>query len=342
MGRAVELARDHHTHPNPRVGAVLVDREGHVIGEGAHHGPGEAHAEAIALSQAGGRAGGATMYVTLEPCDHHGRTPPCVDALLTAGVARVVVATEDPDPRTSGRGIARLRDSGVEVVIGVLSEEAEALDPAYFHHRRSGLPRVTWKCAVTLDGSVAAADGSSQWITSTEARRDAHLLRARADAVVIGAGTLEADDPLLTVRLEEAHHHQPVPVVVAGASPLPAEARLWERNPVVISNFERPIPSGSLVVVEGRGGRPEPVAVARALADLGHLDLLLEAGPRLSGEWWRAGVIHRGVLYLGAKVGGGMGTAPLGGVFSSIDRAEVVSITGVRSLGGDVRIDFER
>ncbi|MGH8875215.1 MAG: bifunctional diaminohydroxyphosphoribosylaminopyrimidine deaminase/5-amino-6-(5-phosphoribosylamino)uracil reductase RibD, partial [Acidimicrobiia bacterium] len=225
MRRAIDLARPNRTHPNPRVGAVVVAPDGTVVGEGAHPGAGLPHAEALALAAAGDAAAGATLYVTLEPCGHHGRTPPCTETVVASGVRRVVVGVTDPDPRVAGAGLARLRATGLEVTVGVLEAEVEALDPAYFHHRRTGLPLVTLKAAITLDGQAAAQDGTSQWITGPEARADAHRLRAEADALMVGAGTLRVDDPLLTVRLDGYEGPQPVPVVVAGRRPLPASAR---------------------------------------------------------------------------------------------------------------------
>ena len=342
MRRALELGRPHHTHPNPRVGAVVVDSQGELVGEGAHQGAGKDHAEVVALNAAGPRARGSTLYVTLEPCVHSGRTPPCLDVILEAEVAAVVVATEDPDSRASGRGVAALEKAGLMVTVGVLDQEARSIDPAYFHHRTTGLPLITLKYAMTLDGAVAAQDRSSQWITSEEARTDSHRLRAEMDAVVVGAGTLRTDDPLLTVRLEDYTGPQPVPVVVAGREELPPSARLWERSPLVISDRERSIPAGNLIVVGGSSGLPDPVAAARALAELGHLALLLEGGATLAGAWWRTGLITRGVVYLGAKLGGGSGLGPLGGAFPSIDDATEVSISAVRQLGPDCRLDFER
>jgi diaminohydroxyphosphoribosylaminopyrimidine deaminase / 5-amino-6-(5-phosphoribosylamino)uracil reductase len=342
MWRAIELARLHHPHPNPRVGAVVVDRHGDVVGEGWHIGPGEAHAEVVALLQAGEMGRDATVYVTLEPCTHHGRTPPCVDALLAAGVATVVVGAPDPDPRVSGTGIARLREAGVEVIEQVMAAEAMALDPGYFHHRRTGLPLVTMKYAMTLDGAVAAADATSEWVTSEEARADAHRLRAEMDGVIVGAGTLRIDDPSLTVRLDGYRGPQPRPVIIAGGGGLPAHARIWDRDPIVVATSEIDLPGGSLVVVAGEPGRPDPVASSRALGDLGLLALLLEGGPDLAGAWWRSGAVDRGVLYLGARLGGGTGRSPLGGVFETIADAQVVSVTGVRSLNHDIRVDFER
>lgn len=336
--RAYELARPEHPHPNPRVGAVVVSADGAIIGEGAHVGPGQPHAETIALDQAGD-ARGSTVYVSLEPCSHHGLTPPCVDRLIAEEVVVVVVGALDPDPRVAGSGVERLRSAGI--VVEVLDDPAARdLDPAYFHHRETGRPLVTYKYAMTLDGAVAAVDGTSQWITKETARSDAHLLRARVDAIVIGSGTLTNDDPGLDVRLPGYEGHQPRPVIVAGSGELPAHARLWERDPLVLSTSERHVPGGEVVVVVG-DTRPDPVAACAALATAGYLDILVEGGPTLAGAWWRAGMIDRGVAYVGGKVGGGAGMTPLDGVFSTIDSAGNALITGVRQLGPDVRIDFE-
>lgn len=342
MARALELAGEHHPHPNPRVGAVVVDRDGQVAGEGAHIGPGRPHAEVVAIEAAGERAVGSTVYLTLEPCTHHGRTPPCVEAIIAAGVARVVVAVADPDPRVSGRGVRRLGEAGVDVVTGLMEQEALALDPGYFHHRVTGRPLVTMKYAMTLDGAVAAADGTSRWITSPTARIDAHRLRAESDGVVVGAGTLRSDDPLLDVRIDGYTGRQPVPVVLAGAGDLPKGARLWERRPLVVATGDREIPSGELVLVGGVAGLPDPTETCRALADRGLISLLLEGGPRVAGAWWRAGAIDRGVIYLGSRLGGGVGRTPLEAVFASVGEAEVVTITGVDSLEGDLRVEFTR
>jgi diaminohydroxyphosphoribosylaminopyrimidine deaminase/5-amino-6-(5-phosphoribosylamino)uracil reductase len=340
MQRALDLAAPHHPHPNPRVGAVVVDESGAVVGEGAHLGPGHPHAEVVALGQAGARARGATVYVSLEPCTHHGRTPPCVDAIVAAGVQHVVLGAVDPDHRVSGHGMAYLRASGIDVVVDGLGGAAEALDPGYFHHRRTGLPRITMKLALTIDGSVAARDGSSQWITSDAARADAHALRAEMDAVLVGAGTLRVDDPLLTAR-HQAMERQPRPVIVAGAGPLPGGRRVWDREPIVVAATGMEIPSGELLIVSpGEDGWPDPEASVRALADSGLYDLLLEGGPSLAGSWWRAGVVARGVVYIGARIGGGQGLSPLGGEFATMAQSRDVTIEEVRRVGPDVRIEF--
>ena len=338
MREAIALAVGTRPHPNPRVGALVLSRDGLLVGRGVHAGPGSPHAEVLALEEAGGRAAGGTLVVSLEPCDHTGRTPPCTEAVLASGVARVLVGAEDPDPRVAGQGLARLRAAGLEVRCGVAAEEAEALDPAYFHHRRTGRPRVTLKAALTLDGWAAAADGSSQWITSEESRADGHRLRASADAVMIGAGTVLADDPALTVRLPGYSGAQPRPVVVAGRRPLPPGARVWERHPVVLAPAAADYPA-EVVPVPG----PDGVDLAAGLATLGKrglLDVLVEGGPTLAGALLRAGLVDRGVFYLGARLGGGEGQPVLAGRFATLAHSRQVRIESVAALGPDVRIEF--
>lgn len=343
MRRAFELALAWpHTHPNPRVGSLVVAASGEVIGEGWHRGPGTAHAEVDALSQAGEAARGSTVYVSLEPCSHHGRTPPCTDALIEAGVSQVVVATLDPDSNVSGQGVKKLRGAGIEVEVGVLEGEARRVDPAYFRHRETGMPLVTLKWAMTLDGSVAAADGTSQWITGEDARADVHRIRSMVDAVVVGAGTVRDDDPFLDVRLDGYDGPQPCPVIVAGQGPLPVHARIWDREPVVISTGPRDIPGGRVLEVPGNEGYPDPVAACRSLADLGLLHLLVEGGPGLARAWWDGGVVNNGLVYVGAKVGGGTGKSPLSGTFPTITAASDVEFGEVRSVGHDVVISFEK
>lgn len=339
MQRAFQLASGHRTHPNPAVGALVV-KDGDVVGEGFHEGPGSDHAEVVALEAAAGSERGAEMYVSLEPCSHHGRTPPCVDAIIEAGILRVVVGVEDPDDRVAGAGISRLREAGIEVVVSDSTPEAEAVDPAYFHHRRTGLPRITAKFAMTLDGSVAAADGTSRWISSPEARQDAHRLRSGVDAVIVGSGTLRTDDPRLDVRLDGYEGEQPRPVVIAGNEPLPPGLQIWERNPLVVMTEGGSTPAGEVLEVSG-SGRPDPAVVATALGVRGYLDILLEGGPTLLGSWWAGGVITRGYAYVAARIGGGAGIPPLGGTFGNIGEARTVEIVDVQTIGPDVRIGFQ-
>ncbi|MGA7269664.1 MAG: bifunctional diaminohydroxyphosphoribosylaminopyrimidine deaminase/5-amino-6-(5-phosphoribosylamino)uracil reductase RibD, partial [Acidimicrobiia bacterium] len=228
MRRAIALGAAHKPHPNPRVGAVILGPGGEVLAEAGHRGPGHPHAEQAAIDQLGGRVPqGATLVVSLEPCNHHARTPPCTEAVIAAGFGRMVIGAIDPDERVSGAGLARIRAAGIETEQGLLADAVERSDPAYFHHRRTGRARITAKTATTIDGQIAARDGTSQWITSAEARADAHRLRAESDAVMIGAGTLRMDDPGLDVRIPGFEGPQPVAVVVAGAGDLPLERRIW-------------------------------------------------------------------------------------------------------------------
>lgn len=337
MEEAVALARLHHPHPNPRVGAVVVAADGTVIGRGAHERRGTAHAEIHALAQAGDHARGATMVVTLEPCSHEATTPPCTEALIGAGIGAVVVGAVDPDRRVSGRGIRALEDAGIAVL--VVEEPVTEVDPGYFHHRSTGRPRVTLKLAATLDGQTAAVDGTSQWITSPEARRDAHRLRARSDAVMVGAGTVRSDDPRLDVRLGGYGGPQPRPVVIGGGQPLPSGAAVFERSPLIYS--PHPIDAPAEVVIAGSDG---VVALERVLDDLGAreiVDLLVEGGARLAGAFHREQLVDRYVIYLGAAIGGGRGSAMFDGEFATLGDREEVRITEVRTIGPDLRIVAE-
>lgn len=341
MDRAAQLASATSPHPNPRVGAVIVARDGSWISEGAHHGPGTAHAEAAALAAAGEHARGATVYVTLEPCSHKGRTPPCVDQLIAAGVGAVVVGARDPDARVDGRGIAALNEAGIAVSVHP-GDDLESVDPGYFHHRRTGRPRVVLKTAATIDGQVAAADGTSQWITSPEARADAHRLRAAADAVLIGAGTLRTDDPELTVRPAPEGDRQPRPVVVAGATRLPSQRRLYARDPILyVPSAASQTPAGGTVVVAGHS--PSTVDLETMLDDLGRrgvVDLLVEGGPTVAAAFLDQGLIDHLVVYLGAKLAGGAGAAMFTDAFATIADARPVTLEGMRRVGPDLRLDL--
>ncbi len=326
MRRAIALAGAQQPHPNPRVGAVIVDADGVVVAEAAHVRAGEPHAEALALDQAGDRAFRATVYVTLEPCSHQGRTPPCSEALIDAGVARVVVGAIDPDPRVSGSGVAALREAGIEVTTGMLTDEIEQIDPGYFHHRRTGRPLVTLKLATTLDGQIAAADHTSRWITGEAARRDGHRLRADADVVIVGAGTVIDDDPQLDVRLDGYKGRQPRPVIVGGLRPIPPSARLMGRNPLVY----RP---------DGQSDRVDLVAMLGDLGSRGYVSALVEGGAGLAGSLIRGGHVDRLVIYLAGKLGLGIGVPVFSGVFGNIADAVEVAIESVTRVGDDLRIE---
>ena len=344
MERALALAAQTSPHPNPRVGAVVVTRNGKVLAEHAHQGPGTPHAEAAAVAAAGNAARGAIVYVTLEPCVHQGNTAPCVEQLIAAGVESVVVGAADPDPRVNGRGITMLRDAGIDVAMSNAAV-AEQVDPGYFHHRRTGRPRVTLKIAATIDGQVAAADATSRWITSEEARADGHRLRASADAVLVGAGTLRDDDPALTVRLEGYSGRQPQAVVVAGDRPLPANRRLYDRDPLIYvpTALDAPPPGATTVAAAGAGGAVA-VDLEMMLDDLGGrgvVDLLVEGGPTVAAALLNAGLVDRLIVYLGARIAGGHGRGMFEAGFPTLASARDVVIADVRRLGPDLRLELE-
>ncbi|MDH3606480.1 MAG: bifunctional diaminohydroxyphosphoribosylaminopyrimidine deaminase/5-amino-6-(5-phosphoribosylamino)uracil reductase RibD [Acidimicrobiia bacterium] len=338
MRSAIEAAAAENPHPNPRVGAVVLDADGAVVGTGVHQEAGGFHAERLALDQAGVSGRGGTLVVTLEPCNHQGRTPPCVEAILEARISRVVIGADDPDTSVAGGGVERLQAAGIEIISDVLADEVEHMDPAYFHHRRTGRPRVTLKAALTLDGQVAAADGTSQWITSREARDDGHRLRAEADAVMVGAGTVLADDPELTVRLPGYDGRQPLPVVIAGRRPFPNDLRVIERNAVIFAPTARDLDT-EVVVVES-GERVDLEKALRELGERGIVDLLVEGGPILADGLLEGRLIDRCVFYLGAKLAAGRGRAPFNGIFETLEDAIDVHIHDVSTVGPDIRVEL--
>lgn len=342
MRRAIDLAAAARPHPNPRVGAVVLGPQREALSEGAHLGPGNPHAERVALDAVIGPVpADATLVVTLEPCNHHGLTPPCTDRILQSGIQRVVIGALDPDPRVAGRGIQRLRASGIEVEVGVLAGEVERADPAYFHHRRHGRAHITLKRAMTLDGQTAAVDGSSQWITGPAARDDSHRLRMEADAVLVGAETVRADDPLLTIRLPDYDGPQPPAVVVAGDGPLPGRARVWERpDTITVAAHVVDVPGEVITVDKDADGWPDLNQAAVALGERGLLGILVEGGARISSTLWERNIVDRGVTYVGAMVAGGAGVPVFAGPWESMADGRRVEIVDVAVLGGDLRIDW--
>ena len=322
MRRAIALAERGlgSTSPNPIVGCVIVGVDGTVVGEGFHARAGGPHAEVIALRDADGLAQGATAYVTLEPCRHTGRTPPCTQALIEAGVSRVVFAVDDPDP-VAGHGADDLRAAGVIVEAGLLHDEAARSNAAWLHRTRTGRPHVTWKYAATLDGRVAAADGTSRWITGAAARHDVHLLRARSDAIVVGTGTVLADDPQLDVRLPGVTIAKPPLRVVVGHRPLPATAKVLDD-------------SAPTVVIADH----DPGAVLKLLADRDVVSVLLEGGPTLAGAFVAAGLVDRVVAYLAPTLlGAGLPALGDAGI-ETLAAALKLRIDAIDLVGDDVRI----
>ncbi len=306
-----------HAPPNPWVGALLVDPRGVIVGEGHTQAPGESHAEVEALRRAGANARGATMIVTLEPCCHTGRTGPCVEAILEAGVARVVVGMIDPDPRVSGQGVELLKASGVDVEVGVEGDEVRAQLAPYVWHRVTGRPFVVVKVASTLDGAVAMGDGTSQWITSADARRDAHVLRAQSQAILVGARTVRSDDPALTARLDNIVL-EPLRVVLGHA---PEDARV---RPCLEM-------SGDLdAVLDELGARHV-------------LQLLVEGGPTTAAAFFEHGLVNHVVWYVAPAFAGDEGTlSALHGLSTpTMEALRRGRIVDVKRVGEDIRIDVE-
>ena len=347
MAQALRLAERglYTTSPNPRVGCVLV-RDGDIVGEGWHERAGEPHAEVLALRAAGEAARGATVYVTLEPCSHHGRTPPCADALIAAGIARVTVAVQDPNPRVAGQGIAKLRAAGIEVECGLMEAAARELNIGFFARMTRGTAWLRSKIAMSLDGRTALANGVSQWITGEAARQDVQHWRARSCAVLTGIGTVLADDPQLNVRgIETAR--QPLRAVVDSLLHMPLNARLLQQNGVMVYTATQDAQkiaalekSGARVVVlPDANGQVDAAAVLRDLAAQGCNEVLVEAGSKLNGALLKAGLVDELVLYLAPQLLGDMarGMARLGELMSLDQRIEL-EWNDVRQVGKDLRI----
>jgi diaminohydroxyphosphoribosylaminopyrimidine deaminase/5-amino-6-(5-phosphoribosylamino)uracil reductase len=358
MARAVRLAERgrYTTDPNPCVGCVLV-RDGSCVGEGWHRRAGESHAERLALAAAGEAARGATAYVTLEPCCHHGRTPPCTDGLLEAGVSRVVVGMRDPNPLVAGEGIARLRAAGVPVEVGVLEADAQRLNPGFVRRMETGRPFVRIKLAMSLDGRTAMASGESKWITGEAARLDVQRLRAASSAIVTGVETVLADDPSMNVRLSAAELpgmpsaepvRQPLRVILDSGLRTPREARLLALpGRTLVVGIEGPANAlraleqagAEVVILPSRDGR---IALAALLGELGRREVnsvLIEAGPTLAGAFLRERLVDEIVIYVAPHVMGdaARGLFRLPGLQDMAERVSL-SFTDVRHVGPDLRI----
>ncbi len=355
MARAIQLAWKglYTTDPNPRVGCVLV-RDGDVVGEGWHRKAGEPHAERLAIAAAGEKARGATAYVTLEPCCHHGKTPPCTAGLLEAGVGRVVAAMEDPNPLVAGKGLALLAEAGVETASGLLQEEAEKLNPGFIKRMKTGLPWVRCKLAMSLDGRTAMASGESVWITGEDARRDVQRLRARSSAVVTGIGTVLADDPSMNVRLKPEelpgvetpdYFRQPWRVVLDSSLRIPEQARLLSlEGPLCVIHSHgdeqkaRRLQARGIHVQQMPDGLDLP-RVMEFLAGWEINEVLIEAGPTLAGAALHAGLIDELIIYMAPHLMGhqARGLFHLPGLEKMADRI-ALTIRDIRQVGKDFRI----
>ncbi|HEX2259386.1 MAG TPA: bifunctional diaminohydroxyphosphoribosylaminopyrimidine deaminase/5-amino-6-(5-phosphoribosylamino)uracil reductase RibD [Actinomycetota bacterium] len=336
------------TSPNPMVGAVVV-KDGHMAGSGWHHSPGSPHAEVLALIEAGDQANGSTMFVTLEPCAHQGRTPPCVDSIIRAGVARVVACTTDPDPRVAGQGMQALEAAGIDTDLGLMSHEALRLNQAYFVHRTRSRPFVTYKSASSLDGKMAALDGSSKWITGEKARKDVQRLRRLSDAICTGIGTVLADDPMLTVRgLRSCAPRLRIVVDSEARIPVEAKALSPDAPTMIVTALPKSDPrvlrlegaGASVLSAPGRDGRVFLPRMLRDLAERGIVSLLLEGGPTLAGAFAAENLIDRYVLYVAPKLIGGNGSLGLleGWAAQTIGQALELKVETIRRVGTDLRI----
>lgn len=340
--------------PNPAVGCVVV-RDGRVVGRARTADGGRPHAEVQALEMAGDLARGATVYVSLEPCAHHGHTPPCTDALIAARPARVVVATGDPDPRVNGQGLAALKAAGIEVTTGVLAAEAEALQKGFLTRVRQGRPMVTLKLAKTLDGRIATANGESRWITGAYARRMVHALRMTHDAVLVGGGTARADDPTLTVR-DMGAERQPVRIVASRRVSLPWPSRLadtLDQGPVWIAHgageadaeaSERWQAAGArLIPVPVAGGQIDATALMAALGAEGLTRVFCEGGGSFAASLLMAGLVDELVVFTGGKAIGAEGRPALGAMgVAALSEAPRFELVEVREAGGDAMQRWRR
>ena len=348
MQRALELAQRglYTTDPNPRVGCVIA-REGVIVGEGFHARAGEPHAEPRALAAAGEKARGATAYVTLEPCNHHGRTPPCTEALVAAGIGRVVYGARDPNPRVSGAGEERLRRAGLDVAGGLLAEASRELNCGFMKRMEQGLPWVRVKLAMSLDGRTALANGESRWITADTARKDAQRYRARSSAIVTGIGTVLGDDPAMNVRLPECDR-QPWRVVLDSRLRTPPASRIIDRDGQVLVFGTQDDParraaleakSALVEILPAVEGRIDLKAVLARLARLEMNEVWVEAGPALAGAFVRAGLFDELVVYVAPSLIGGdaMPLVRLPGIGKLDDRLRL-RFTDIQQVGDDLRL----
>lgn len=351
MARALQLAERglFTTDPNPRVGCVIVNN-GDIVGEGWHQRAGEGHAEVNALTDAGDKAKNADCYVTLEPCSHFGRTPPCADALITADIKRVFIAMQDPNPLVAGNGVKKLEQAGIEVIIGLLEQQAEALNPGFCKRMRSSRPYVRTKMAMSLDGRTAMASGESKWITANEARVDVQKLRARSSAILTGVGTVLADDPALTVRAEQGGWYpenqairQPVRIIVDSQLRASQKARIFDDDAKVLiasAVHQRIYEHAQILSLPSDKGQVDLPALMSMLANHYELnEIMVEAGPILNGALLTAKLIDELVIYMAPKIMGdsakGLFHLPqLQSMAQNID----LQITDIRAVGQDWRI----
>jgi diaminohydroxyphosphoribosylaminopyrimidine deaminase/5-amino-6-(5-phosphoribosylamino)uracil reductase len=361
MAKAIQLAQKglYTTHPNPRVGCVLVKDE-QIIGQGFHLKAGEGHAEVNALADARQDVAGATAYVTLEPCSHHGKTPPCADALIKAGVARVVYGMQDPNPEVSGRGLGKIKKAGIDVIGPVLEADCEALNPGFVKRMREGLPFIRVKLAMSLDGRTAMESGESQWITGPEARLDVQRLRAQSDAIVTGIGSVLMDNPSMTVRIDSDDQEaaaktvrQPLRVIMDTALSILPEAKiLYPSNQACVFCIEDDLEIEHLEALKKKGvtvrfsprgedGRLDLLDAMEQLADAGINEVLLETGSELAGGFLQAGLVDEIVVYMAPKLLGSSARPLFQLPLETIDEAVELELKSVSQIGQDLRLVYQ-
>jgi diaminohydroxyphosphoribosylaminopyrimidine deaminase/5-amino-6-(5-phosphoribosylamino)uracil reductase len=361
MAKAIQLAQKglYTTHPNPRVGCVLVKDE-QIIGQGFHLKAGEGHAEVNALVDAKQDVAGATAYVTLEPCSHHGKTPPCADALIKAGVARVVYGMQDPNPEVSGRGLGKIKKAGIDVIGPVLEADCEALNPGFVKRMREGLPFIRVKLAMSLDGRTAMESGESQWITGPEARLDVQRLRAQSDAIVTGIGSVLMDNPSMTVRIDSENQEaaaktvrQPLRVIMDTALSILPEAKiLYPSNQACVFCVEDDLEIEHLEALKKKGvtvrfsprgedGRLDLLDAMEQLADAGINEVLLETGSELAGGFLQAGLVDEIVVYMAPKLLGSSARPLFQLPLETIDEAVELELKSVSQIGQDLRLVYK-
>lgn len=356
MARAIGLAKQglYTTDPNPRVGCVIV-KDGKVVGEGFHRKAGEGHAEVNALAQAGDQAQGATAYVTLEPCSHFGRTPPCSDGLIKAGVANVVCAMTDPNPQVSGNGFKKLKDAGIEVTVGILEQEARALNPGFIKRMETGMPFVRLKMASSLDGRTAMASGESQWITGPAARSDVQKLRARSSAVITGIESILQDDSSLTVRASELGiddealsecivQRQPLRVVLDSQGRMPATAKILQQQGETLLAVKRGLAVNlpvETIQLNSNDAGLDLVELLKVLASRNCNEVLVETGATLAGQFVEQKLVDEMVLYMAPCFMGSDGRPTLNLPLTEMAQKKAVNVIDTRMIGKDMRLTIQ-
>lgn len=356
MKRALTLARRGRTSPNPMVGAVVA-RDGRIVGEGFHPRAGEPHAEVFALQAAGDLARGAELYVNLEPCCHEGKTGPCTDAIIAAGIRKVYAAMVDPNPQVAGKGIEALRSAGIEVEVGLLEAEAQEVNRGFIKCVTCGRPFVLWKAAMTLDGKIATRTADSRWVTGEKSRAYVHRLRAQSDAIMVGIGTVLADDPSLTNRqdakIAKEAKDQPIRIVVDSEGSVSLDAKILSdeaptivalRKSAPVANIDRLRNAGVRVLeVSDDGSRIDPGCLLRKLGNMGIHYVLLEGGGELAASMIAAGLVDRGLIFIAPKIVGGRDAkSPVEGEgIGLMADALRTSKPRIRRFGNDVALEFE-